>query len=351
MTVPQPRPPALTIEPLTDANEAAWEAFVQSAPEATFFHRAGWRRVIRNAYRYDCHHCLVRQDGRVTGVLPLVHVKSRLFGNALISMAFCVYGGIVAETPEAAAALGAEAAALGEKLRVDYVELRGIAPQLPAWKSKADLYATFHRTLADDDDANLKAIPRKKRADVRKSLKNNLVLETDVAVDAFYRIYAESVRDLGTPVFARRYVTALVDEFGGDVDMCVVRGPEGPVASLLSFFFRDQVLPYYGGALPAARALHAYDFLYWMMMCRAVQRGVRTFDFGRSKVGTGPYSYKTFWGFEPTPLHYQYHLVRAEAVPDINPLNPKYSLMVRTWQRLPLAVANRVGPWVARQLG
>ena len=127
MTAPQPRPPALTTEPLTDANEALWEAFVEGAPDATFFHRAGWRRVIRNAYRYECHHRLVRQDGRVTGVLPLLHVRSRLFGDALISMAFCVQGGIAAETPEAAAALGAEHEA-GQDQAVDVGAAARVGP-------------------------------------------------------------------------------------------------------------------------------------------------------------------------------------------------------------------------------
>jgi FemAB-related protein (PEP-CTERM system-associated) len=123
------------------------------------------------------------------------------------------------------------------------------------------------------------------------------------------------------------------------------------LAALLSFYFKDQVMPYYGGAVPAARPSHAYDLLYWSLMRRAVGRGARVFDFGRSKVGSGAFDYKRFWGFEPTPLAYQYCLVRARTVPDVNPLNPKYRHMVAIWRRLPLPVANRLGPLLARQLG
>ncbi len=346
-----PRAETVQVEQLTDGDEAAWDAFVLSHPDATFFHRAGWRRVIEGIYRHRCHYLTARVDGRIVGVLPLVHVKSLLFGSALISTGFCVYGGIAAESEEAVAALGDAAAALGDRLGVDYVELRSAAPAMPSWRTKSGVYATFKRTLSEDDDANLKAIPRKKRADVRKSLKNDLRVDTSAPVAQFHALYARSLRDLGTPVFSLRYAEAIVNTFPEDTEVAVVHGPDGPVAALLSFFFRDEVLPYYGGALPNARRLHAYDYLYWSLMGRAVARGACIFDFGRSKAGTGAYDYKTYWGFEPTPLHYQYHLVKADDVPDINPLNPKYRTMVRVWQRLPMPVANRLGPWVARQLG
>jgi len=343
---------ALTVAPLTDAGEAAWEAFVATCPQATFFHRAGWRRVITAACRHRCHYRLARRDGRVVGVLPLVEVRSLLFGHALISTGFCVGGGIAADDPEAGAALAAEAVALGRLLGVDQVELRQqVAQPLAGWSTRSDLYASFHRDLAGDDAANLKAIPRKKRADVRKSLTNGLTVTLEPGIERFYPLYAESLRNLGTPVPSRRWFQALQAEFGQALEISVVSGAGQPLAGLISFFFRDQVLPYYGGAVPAARPLHAYDYLYWSLIQRAVARGVRVFDFGRSKRGTGAFDYKSHWGFEAEPLPYQYHLIRASTLPDLNPLNPKFRLLVQAWQRLPLALANRLGPLIARQLG
>lgn len=342
---------AVTIERLDDASSEDWDAFVLAEPTATFFHRAGWSRVIHSAYGYDTHFLMGKRDGQVVGVLPLVHLKTIAFGQSLISTGFCVHGGIASQDPSAIHALAAAAAALGEKLGVGYVEMRSEHASIPGWQTKSDIYATFRRDLHDTAEANLKAIPRKKRADVRKGIKSDLRIDTSGDIDSFYRIYAESVRNLGTPVFGKKYIRAIAEEFGEDCEISVVYGPDGPVAALTSFYFRDQVLPYYGGGTFAARPLHAYDQLYWTLMGRAVERGAKVFDFGRSKYGTGAFDYKTYWGFEPTPLNYQYHLVKAQDVPDINPLNPKYKLMVSIWQKLPLSVANLIGPWVARQLG
>lgn len=344
--------PPLTLHDLTAAGEPAWEAFVATCPAATFFHRAGWRRVIATSYHHRCHYRLARRGDAVVGVLPLVEVCSPLFGHALISTGFCVYGGIATADPEAALALAADAVALGRRLKVDHVELRHqTALPLAGWMVRSDLYASFRRSLAGDEASNLKAIPRKKRADVRKSMGNDLTVAIDDEPDRFYPIYAESVRNLGTPVYPRHFFEVLKNEFGNDVEISIVIGPGGPLAALVSFFFRDQVLPYYGGAGLAARPLHAYDYLYWTLIGRAVARGCRVFDFGRSKHGTGAFDYKTYWGFEPQPLHYQFHLIRAQTLPNVNPLNPKYRLMVAAWRRLPLAIANRLGPLISRQLG
>lgn len=339
------------IRELDETTEPQWEAYVAAHAQGTFFHKAGWRRVIQNTYGHKCRYLVAEGKSGIAGVLPLVHVRSRLFGNALISTGFCVHGGILADTPEIAAALAARAAELGTALKVDYVELRSETPRIAEWQLKTDVYATFDRALSENEDENLKAIPRKKRADVRKSLKNGLLAETGAPIETFHQIYAHSLRGLGTPVFSRGFVRALVAEFGNDVEISLVSKDGEAVASLLSFYFNDRVLPYYGGALPAARGLHAYDYLYWTLMCRAVERGARVFDFGRSKFGTGAFDYKKYWGFEPRPLNYQYHLVRADEVPDINPNNPKYERVVRIWQRLPLGVSTVIGPWVARQLG
>ncbi len=342
----------LAVRPFVAGDDAAWEDFAAAAPAATFFHGLGWRRAVERGLGHRCpYRCAWRGD-RLAGILPLVHVRSRLFGSALISTGFGVYGGIVAADDAAAQALAADAAALGTELGVDYVELRHMQPAAIGWRTKSDFYFTFCRRLAPSRDANLKAIPRKKRADLRKAI-DNPALKVEVGADlaTFFHIYSESLRNLGTPVLPRRFYAAIVEEFGAAVELSAVHGPEGPVAALMTFYFRDRVMPYFGGATAAARRLHAYDLLYWSLMERAAARGATLFDFGRSKAGTGSYDYKTYWGFAPEPLHYDFHLVRRTALPDVNPLNPKYRLMIETWRRLPLAVANALGPLVARQLG
>jgi len=159
------------------------------------------------------------------------------------------------------------------------------------------------------------------------------------------------VRNLGTPVFARRYFRALKAEFGEACECLVLRKDGVAVSGVLSFYFRDQVLPYYGGGSHAARALRANELMYFDLMRRASAKGCRVFDFGRSKLGTGAYAFKKNWGFPPAPLAYEYKLRRGDKLPDVNPLNPKYRLMIAAWKRLPLPLANALGPWIARSLG
>jgi FemAB-related protein (PEP-CTERM system-associated) len=336
---------------LDDAREAEWDAFVEACPDATFFHRAGWRRVLERTLGHRAHYLYAERDGRVIGVLPLGHVKTFLFGNALISVPFCVYGGVASQDSDAAAALTDAARELAERLEVDYLELRNREPRNPDWPRKDDLYVTFRKPIDPDVEQNMLAIPRKQRAMVRKGMKHELAGELDTGVERFFPIYSDSVRRLGTPVFARRYFEALMTEFGKDSEVLTVTRNGEPVSSVLSFYFRDQVLPYYGGGTEQARDVAGYDFLYWDLMRRACERGYRVFDYGRSKVGTGSFSFKKNWGFEPEPLHYEYYLVRAKQVPDINPLNPKYRLFIAAWKCLPLPLANMLGPMISRGLG
>lgn len=330
----------------------AWDAFVTDCPQATFCHRAGWHEVLQRVFGHEPHFLLAEREGRIEGVLPLARVRSLLFGNALVSLPFCVYGGIAAASDEAAFALDQSAQERAAELGVDHLEYRHLhGPRHDDdWPVK-DLYVTFRKEIAADVDANMQAIPRKQRRMVRQGIKAGLHSVFELDTDSFFDIYARNVHRLGTPVFPRRYFAILNDVFGNDCRLLMVyRGLE-PVAGVLTFYFRDEVLPYYGAGLPVARQVAGYDFLYWELMRRACEDGYRVFDFGRSKKGTGSYSFKKNWGFEPTQLHYEFQLHRGKRVPDNNPLNPKYQRMIRVWQRLPLPLANWLGPHVVRGLG
>ncbi|HET8727635.1 MAG TPA: FemAB family XrtA/PEP-CTERM system-associated protein [Alphaproteobacteria bacterium] len=346
-TMPKP-----TVRTLSDgADERAWDAFVEAAPEATFFHRAGWRRVIEGTYGHRCHFLYVASSGGIRGVLPLVHIDSRLFGRSLVSTAFGVYGGPVSADPEARDLLDAAASDLAWSLRVGVLEYRLRHRQHSDWPCQDQLYATFRKAIDPDPDVNMKAIPRKQRAMVRKGIGFGLESRADDDVDGLFRIYSESVRNLGTPVFPRRYFRALRDVFADSMDVVTVTQAGRPVSGVLNFYFRDEVLPFYGGGSREARDLAANDFMYWEVMRRAGERGCRLFDFGRSKAGTGAFAFKKNWGFTPEPLYHEYRLVTATERPEVNPLNPKYQRMIALWRRLPLPVANVVGPWIARDLG
>jgi FemAB-related protein (PEP-CTERM system-associated) len=342
---------AIVCKLLESGGEAAWDALVEAAPEGTFFHRAAWRGVIEAAFGHRTYYTVAEQDGAIVGVLPLVHVQSRLFGNTLVSNPFCVYGGPLTAGPDVAASLETRAAALMEELGAEAVEFRYMHPAESDWLPRPDLYVTFRKPITGDADADMKAIPRKQRAMVRKGIQNGLTTVVDRDVDRLHRIYAESVRNLGTPVFSRRYFRLLASAFPDCSDVLTVLDAGKPIASVLNFYFRDEVLPYYGGGTQEARERAGNDFMYWDVMRRAGQRGARLFDFGRSKLGTGSFSFKKNWGFAPAPLHYRYRLRPGSAIPDHNPMNPKYRLFIETWKRLPLPVANLIGPHIVRGIG
>jgi FemAB-related protein (PEP-CTERM system-associated) len=330
---------------------ARWEDFIHHCPEATFFHRIGWKNVIEESFGHKTHYVLAERDGRIVGVLPLAEVRSLLFGSALVSLPFCAYGGVAAVETEAVTALHAHARQLGENLGVAHLELRDRASREPSWPQQ-DLYVTFRRAILPEPDDNLAAIPRKQRAMVRKGVARGLSSRIDADPNRFFELYADNMHRHGTPPLAKRYFEALHRTFGRDCEVLTVTDPGGkPVSSVLSFYFRDEVLPYYAGDVDAARELAANDFKYWELLRRACERGLRIFDFGRSKRGTGAFAFKKNWGLEPMPLAYEYCLYRRERIPEHNPLNPKYRVLMALWRHLPIPVANLVGPHLVKGLG
>lgn len=330
---------------------ARWDDFVMACPDATFFHRAGWQKIVREVFRHDTYFLYAEADGRIEGVLPLGHVKSLLFGNSLTSLPFAVYGGVAALSTHAADALEQEAQQIAKRLGVAHLELRNVKPRHTDWPTQ-DLYVTFRKEILPNDEANLLAIPRKQRAMVRKGMNNGLASEIDSTVDRFFSLFADNVHRHGTPAMPKKYFQALQAEFGSDCEVLTVVAPDGrPLSSVISFYFRDEVLPYYAGDFEPARDLAANDFKYWELMRRACARGIRVFDYGRSKRGTGPFAFKKNWGFEPRPLHYEFCLYKRDAIPQNNPNNAKYKLMISAWRRMPLGLANWLGPFVVRNLG
>lgn len=342
---------AVNIVPLTPQREAAWDAFVDANPAGTFFHKAGWSQVIERAFGHVPFYRLAEQDGAIVGVLPLVHMKTALFGSSLVSTPFCVYGGPLASDREVRTALEREAAELMDRTRAKAVELRYMQEADSDWVGREGLYVTFRKGFTGDPEADLKAIPRKQRAMIRKGIQNGLQSVVDSGVDRLHGVYAESVRNLGTPVFSRRYFRLLAEAFHDSMDVVTIMDGESAIASVLNFYYRDEVLPYYGGGTAAARGRAANDFMYWEVMRRAGERGMRLFDFGRSKVGTGAFAFKKNWGFEPAPLHYRFKLPPGGSIPELNPLNPKYRLFIAAWKKLPLPVANALGPHIVRGVG
>ncbi len=342
---------SIAVRDFEPSDVASWEHFVNRSSKSTFFHRIGWKQIIEQVFHHRTHYRIAERAGKVVGVLPLAEIRSWLFGHSLVSLPFGVYGGPAADDSEVDHALAEAAVALARSLGVQHLEMRNRIAKWPHWP-RQDIYVTFRKNLLQDVEANLLAVPRKQRAMIRKGMKQGLRSEVDATVDRFFDLYADNVHRHGTPPFSKRYFSTLCEVFGESCEvMTVVDGNGRPVSSVMSFYFKDEILPYYAGDTSAARDLAANDFKYWELMRRACERGVRVFDYGRSKRGTGSFDFKKNWGFHPEPLHYEYRLCRGEAIPQNNPLNPKYRALIAVWKRLPGSVANAFGPHIVRYLG
>lgn len=331
------------------------DEYVRRHAQATPFHLPAWIIAVARGCGQKAH-CLIaeRASGAITGILPLVEIGSPLFGRAMVSSGFGVGGGILANEENATALLADAGWALATARRCPTMELRGGPVPGPEWSVDTTTYLGFVRDLAADDEAELIAIPRKQRAEVRKALAADLEVtqgRNPSDLKAHYQVYAESVRNLGTPVFPARLFREVMREFGESADIVTVRHQGRAVAGVLSLYMNDIVYPFWGGGTHAARGLRANERLYFALMRRAHARGCTRFDFGRSKAGTGVAAFKKNFGFEPVPLAYATRTAAGAAPREMNPLSPRYRMQVAAWRSLPLWIANRAGPIIARGLG
>lgn len=339
----------MDVRPLT-TETVDWDAFVRSTAGGSPFHLLAWKRAVESTFRHRSHYLIAERAGGLEGVLPLFEVRGLFGGRGLVSVPYGVYGGICASSEAARGALVDGARELALRIKADYVELRHRIGQELDLPTKS-LYVTFSRPIAPTEEENLSAIPRKQRRMTRQGAKHGLRPEFGMYhLDRFYDIYAHSVHSLGSPVFPRRLFHAIRQEFGKECELLTIWKDSTPVSGVLTILFEDQVLPYYGGARQEALPLAVNDFMYWELLCHAAKAGYRSFDFGRSREGTGAYNFKRHWGFEPVPLPYQYVLLKGGRMPDLSPSNPKIRLAVEAWKRIPLPVTKLVGPVLTKYL-
>ncbi|HEX3126066.1 MAG TPA: FemAB family XrtA/PEP-CTERM system-associated protein [Thermoanaerobaculia bacterium] len=345
------RPEPLVLETLRPAFEAKWDRYVRQTPGSTFFHQLGWRWLVERVFGHQAHYLLARRGERIAGVLPMFELKSRLFGHSLVSIPFAIGGGIVADDEDAAQLLLDAARRLAEDRGVDYLELRSEHPVSDDLLTK-DLYVTFRADLSEGEEALLKRMDRKRRQMMTYVSKAGF--EHRVAgieeLPLFYDLFCQSMRHHGTPVYPRLFLHEILDRHPADTNLFFVYHEGRPVAGVLNLMWHDVIMPFYAGADRDHRPRGVDDYLYLSILRWGRDHGFRTFDFGRSKRGTGAYAFKARWGMEEVPLAYQYHLVKAKKLPNVSPANPKYQALIKVWQRLPLPITRLVGPRIIRRI-
>ena len=351
---------SIRVSELDEQSPSAWERYVGTHADGTFFHTLTWRDAVADTFGHTTHYLTAWRDDSLVGVFPLTRIDSRLAGTLLVSVPYAVYGGSLADDDEAHRALLDHAVALAEAMGARWLDIRSVSPQ---W---ADLpvnerYVTFRKPLPDDPDEVLANMPRKARAAARQARNRyGLVARFDRnRLSDVWSLYSQSMRRLASPNYPSRFFEALLErtrsaETAGEAPSHLVQIVEyqgRPIAGLVSFVYKGVLLPYFAGCDDRFEKMHPNNFLYLTAMEEGVRTGCKAFDFGRTRIdNTGSYNFKRFQGFEPTPLHYQYVVPTGGRVPDLTPNNPRLQLGRRVWPKLPLAVTRPLGAWLSKSI-
>ncbi len=341
------RPLTLDVLGMADAEE--WDTYVRSRADATFCHLHGWRPIMEELLGHECRYAAARNEaGEIVGVLPLVRVRSRLFGDYLVSMPFLNYGGPVGD-PDAVELLVEHAIDLADANQVDLLELRSRS-ELPGDLTTTDRKVAVLLDLPDDPEVLWKDFKSKVRSQVRRPMKEDM--EARIGLDEirpFYDIYCRNMRDLGTPVLPMAFFLRSLHLFEDDIVFAAVYHQGTPVAAGAGFVHNDEFEITWASSLREYNRLAPNMLLYWSLMEEMSKRGLKTFNFGRCTPGGGTHRFKTQWGGRDVPLPWgQWSADGVDATP--NPDSPKFRLATQAWQKLPLAVTNRLGPALARKI-
>ena len=348
---PAPSSAPLTVAAVDDSAAADWDAFVASEPTASVYHEYALRRLVHSVFGHQTLYFVAREGAKIVGVLPLVRLKSRLFGDFLVSVPYFNYGGVLARSPQVCDELLRHAVQAAQLMGVSHIELRHRAADQQTWPVRTDKVSMLLE-LPPTAEALQKALSSKLRSQIKRPQREGVTCDFggEELLESFYAVFAENMRDLGTPVYSRRFFAAILQLLGDRARIAIVRLQGAPVAAALLITNRGTTEIPWASSLRRVNAIGANMFLYWSALQFAIQQGSAVFDFGRSTLDSGTYRFKKQWGAQPLQLHWHYWLKGGGELPRLNPSNPKYRLAVAAWQKLPLPVANWLGPHLVKNL-
>lgn len=335
----------------TESDGQRWNSFLEECDGASFYHLFGWKSINELCFGHRCSFLAAIRSGSLVGVLPLVDMRSRLFGKILCSMPFVNYGSVCSLDREAESALLSEAKKIVRERNIDYLELRGMVrvnDDLPTREHKVSMMLD----LACDADAVWNSFKSKHRTEIRRSYKNGLRVAAGgrELLDAFYAMLVAGWRRMGTPIYQKAYFRTILDVFPDTTRIFVALHDEKPVAAAFNGYYRGVVEGMWLGIDPTCKTLNANNVLYWEMIKHACESGMQVFHFGRSNVGSGGEFFKSKWNASPKQLYWQYYPGSSKSIPQLNVQNPKFSLAIKMWQKLPLRATTLLGPMIARSI-
>lgn len=335
-----------------EVDTLSWSAYLSTRTDATLFHELQWKHAVARAFGHFPRYLIARRSNRIVGVLPLFDIRSVVASRMLVSMPYATYGGILADDTPTARTLFAGAVDIAQKLGIDTVDLRSRCASLPDLPI-IETHATFCRELPTDLKDVPQILPRKARAAARQAEKKHELNTTfePHGLSTVWTLYSRSMRRLASPNYPLRFFEALRDTLADRMLVQLVRHEGRAVGGLVTFLYRDTMMPYFLGLDERTKLYGLSHFIYLKCMEWGVANGYRNFDFGRSRCDNkGAFDFKRHCGFEPTILQYQRHTTPGKPPPDLSPGSPKWALARRVWRGLPLVVTRPLGGWLAKSI-
>lgn len=337
------------VVPYAEQYRQAWSEYVAQSDSATVAHQIEWREIMQIGLGHQPRYLLGLEGQKLTGLLPLFLVRTWWGKKYLVSLPWIDYGGIIADSQAIAVELLRAATDLAEQEKAEFVELRSVASDNLGLDERTDK-VTFRLPLETDHDNLWKGFEAKLRNQIRKADKSGLITEftSREGLDDFYRVFSRNMRDLGTPVWGRRFFEEILARLSDRAFLILVRKESRVIAGGLVLKFKRSLYVPSASAYRNSLKFCPNHALYWQVIKKGCEDGMTAFDFGRSSRDSNTYRFKKQWVPRPTQLTWQYYLHRCHEMPKINADNPKYRLIINLWRRLPLPVANWLGPKVIR---
>jgi len=341
----------MEIAEYSETDRVEWESYVDNHPSCWHYHRIGWKEVIETAYSHQCRYLVARNNDSVAGILPLAEIKSRLFGHSLTSLPFLDYSGLVADNVAVRDALITHAVQMTNETGTDYLELRQTEPVADKFRTASHKVALVLDLPADPEQL-LSSLPSERRNRIRKARKSELSVEFHdrSMLPTFYRIWTENMRDLGSPPHSLKFFDSILRVFADSAVVVVVKYHQQYIGAAICLYAKETFALPWVSSRRQYFELYPNNILYWEAMCFAIRRGCRRFDFGRSSIGSGTYTFKIRWGAKEVPLYWQFYAPGGQLLPLPAGDNPKYRLALAAWKRLPVAITRLVGPSIRKYI-
>jgi FemAB-related protein (PEP-CTERM system-associated) len=335
---------ALEISELHRNDEKAWDEYVYRHPDSTFYHQIGWRNVVEKTYGHKSIYLVAKEDSKIKGILPLFLMKSRLFGTKLVSVPFGPYGGSCVDDKMTEHQLIEEAKKLTVDHNADYLELRSIFNNIESLPSTSAYVTSILELDKDPKVILMNKLNRNKRKTIYKSFKRDLTARWAERTAEFYEIYSRNMRNLGSPAHSNRFFENILKEFANNSKILIVERSGELLYAAFYLFYKDTVINSWSSTLDEYRKYYPTDFGIWNAIKYSCKAGYKYYDFGRSQQNSSNLEFKRRWGTKIKQLHYQYYLNNISEVPNITTSNAKRQRFAKVWKKLPLSIANMLGP-------